>query len=117
MAEPCQPSVFIADSTGLDFLNARWETGAGLLTWLDEARLVPSDILVHMRHHISEIELDAVAAEGVQLREWFRNFVRTHRGKSLTGGALSDLGPLNALLLQGEMFPQITQIAAEAGDA
>jgi predicted RNA-binding Zn ribbon-like protein len=117
MSEHCHPSVFIADSKGLDFLNARWRSGAGLLAWLDEARLISSEVLAHMRTDVSERELDAVAAEGVRLREWLRNFVRAHKGKPLTGDVLGDLGPLNALLQQDQMFPQIVGADDDTGEA
>ena len=43
-------------------------------------------------------ELDKVAAQARELREWFRGFVRKHMGRPLTPKALSELEPLNPLL-------------------
>jgi len=41
------------------------------------------------------------------LREWFRGFVREHAGQPLSPAALQELGPLNNLLEQDEIFSRI----------
>ena len=121
------PAIFIADSLGLDFLNSvatpvdrpvDWlEDGEGLLQWLAEAKLVPSDPLEAVRTEALPGELDAVAGEARALRDWFRGFVRKHIGRPLTAKAMRELGPLNELLKRDEAFSQISRRRQEGGDA
>lgn len=111
------PAMFIADSLGLDFLNSiatpvdtpvDWiDDGDGLIDWLGQAGLVPSDELDAMKARASPGELDKVADQARALREWFRGFVRKHAGRPLTAKALHELGPLNGLLARDEAFRQI----------
>ncbi|MET4386500.1 putative RNA-binding Zn ribbon-like protein [Bradyrhizobium sp. F1.4.3] len=120
------PAMFIADSLGLDFLNSiatpvdtpvDWlDDGEGLIDWLAQARLVPSDELEAMKARTLPGELDKVADQARALREWFRGFVRKHAGRPLTAKALHELGPLNSLLERDEAFRQITPRHGEAGD-
>ncbi|HEY2464584.1 MAG TPA: ABATE domain-containing protein [Steroidobacteraceae bacterium] len=111
------PAIFIADSAGLDFLNSvatptdseiDWiGDGEGLLAWLQQAGLVPADVLDAMRKQAKPAELDRVAAQARKLREWFRTFIRAHRGKPLKTVDLADLEPLNRLLSRDEAFGQL----------
>jgi predicted RNA-binding Zn ribbon-like protein len=111
------PAIFIADSTGLDFLNSvatpddteiDWiGNGEGLLAWLEQAHLVPADVLNAMRKQAKPGELDRVAAQARKLREWFRTFIREHRGKPLKALELGQLEPLNRLLSRDEGFGQL----------
>jgi predicted RNA-binding Zn ribbon-like protein len=111
------PAIFIADSAALDFLNSiatpvdatiDWiGDGEGLLAWLQQAQLVPSDALEAMRKDAKPAELDRVAAQARNLREWFRTFVHENRGKPLKAAALDDLEPLNRLLARDEGFGQL----------
>jgi predicted RNA-binding Zn ribbon-like protein len=111
------PAIFIADSVGLDFLNSiatpvdtqiDWiSDGEGLLAWLEQAHLVPADVLDAMRKQAKPAEIDRVAAQARRLREWFRSFVREHRGKPLKAADLDDLEPLNRLLARDEGFGQL----------
>jgi predicted RNA-binding Zn ribbon-like protein len=111
------PAIFIADSAGLNFLNSiatpvdtkiDWiSDGEGLLAWLEQARLVPADALEAMRKPAKLGELDRVAAQARNLREWFRTFVHEHRGKPLKAADLADLEPLNRLLAGDEGFGQL----------
>jgi predicted RNA-binding Zn ribbon-like protein len=113
------PAIFIADSLGLDFLNSiatpvdtpvDWlDDGDGLLKWLAHARLVPADVLDELRLRAMPGELDRVADQARALREWFRGFVRKHRGRSLAPKALHELEPLNRLLERDEAFSQISR--------
>jgi predicted RNA-binding Zn ribbon-like protein len=113
------PAIFIADSLGLDFLNSiatpvdtpvDWlDSGDGLLGWLAQAKLVPADALHELKARAMPGELDKVAGQTRALREWFRGFVRKHMGRPLTPKALRELGPLNALLEQDEVFSQIAK--------
>src|SRR5579863_7871582 len=111
------PAIFIADSAGLDFLNSiatpvdteiDWiSDGEGLVAWLEQAHLVAADVLDAMRKQAKPAEIDRVAAQARRLREWFRTFVREHRGKPLKAADLADLGPLNRLLARDEGFGQL----------
>jgi predicted RNA-binding Zn ribbon-like protein len=108
------PPLFVADSLGLDFLNSittsrdppldRIGDGEGLLDWLERARLVPLEVLRDMRNKTMPGELDRVAAQARDLREWFRSFVRAHKGRPLEAEAVDELTPLNRLLERDENY-------------
>jgi predicted RNA-binding Zn ribbon-like protein len=115
------PAIFIADIPALDFLNSvatpvdvpvDWlDDGEGLLAWLQQAQLVPAPVLAQLRSQSGAAELDKVAAQARDLREWFRGFVRQHRGRALTRDDLKKLEPLNRLLGRDESFSQIALAA------
>lgn len=112
------PAYFIADALGLDFLNAIATTtdgpvdwigdGKGLVDWLRQAALVPEPELDAIAGRAMPGELDRVADQARDLREWFRGFVTSHMGKPLAAGVLQDLAPLNRLLERDEAFSRIT---------
>jgi predicted RNA-binding Zn ribbon-like protein len=120
---PHPPAIFIADSAALDFLNSiatptdaqiDWiDDGAGLLAWLRQADLAPSNELERLREAAMPGEMDGVAAQARALREWFRGFVRDHMGRPLTAQALRALEPLNRLLARDETYTRI--VAAPSG--
>ncbi len=109
--------LFIADSVGLDFLNSiaipgdtevEWiASGEDLLAWLEQAGLVPRDVLDSFRKHALPGQLDAIAAQGRALRDWFRPFVHKHMGRPIEPRVLRELEPLNQLLVRDEEFVQI----------
>jgi predicted RNA-binding Zn ribbon-like protein len=111
------PAIFVGDAPGLDFLNSiatpldvpvDWiDDGEGLLNWLAQARLAPADVLESLRASALPGELDSVADQARSLREWFRGFVREHKGRSLAADDLAKLGPLNRLLEREEAFSRI----------
>ena len=116
MADDRSKTMFIADALGLDFLNSvvtmekrvDWlETGEDLLTWLEQARLVPAEAAQALRANAFPGELDAVAAQARSLREWFRGFVQACKGKPLTQEVLEKLKPLNHVLERDEAFSTI----------
>jgi predicted RNA-binding Zn ribbon-like protein len=119
------PAMFLADSSGLDFLNSiatpvdvavDWiDDGEGLLAWLRQAELVPAEVLEGFRHSAGPGELDAVAAQARALREWFRGFVREHRGAPLPPTSLTLLEPLNRLMARDQSFLQLTAAGLQAG--
>ena len=120
------PAIFIADTLGLDFLNSiatpvdrpiDWlESGDGLLEWLDQAKLVPANALDTVKERAMPGELDKVADQARDLREWFRSFVQKHMGRPLPPKALRELGPLNRLLERDETFSQISRHRHGDGD-
>jgi predicted RNA-binding Zn ribbon-like protein len=114
---PPLPAIFIADSPGLDFLNSiatpmdvavDWiDSGTGLLAWLDQAQLVPHATLEEIRERALPGELERIAGQARNLREWFRAFVREHKGTRLTAAALAQLEPLNLLLERDERYGRV----------
>lgn len=118
------PAMFVADAHGLDFLNtvARpidtivdWiEDGEGFLSWLELAGLAPREVIQHHRAHSMPGELDGVAAQARNLREWFRAFVVEHMGRPLNIDDLPSLELLNRLLERDEGFSQI--VPSEHGE-
>jgi predicted RNA-binding Zn ribbon-like protein len=119
MTSPRPAAIFVADSAGLDFLNSiatpldtpvEWlSSGADLLAWLEQAQLVPADVLSSFRAHTLPGELAAVAAQARTLREWFRTFVYEHKGKPLRANALLQLAPLNRILEREDQYSQIVK--------
>ncbi|MGY8677962.1 ABATE domain-containing protein [Bradyrhizobium sp. UFLA05-153] len=117
------PAIFVGDAPGLDFLNSiatpvdtpfDWiDDGEGLLNWLEQAQLVPADALVSIRSQALPGELDKVADQARSLREWFRGFVRKHKGRPLTAKTLAELESLNRLLERDDSFDRI--VAAPKG--
>jgi predicted RNA-binding Zn ribbon-like protein len=113
------PAMFLADALGLDFLNSiatpvdvpvDWiEDGDGLLEWLAQAELAPAHVLDDIRARALPGELDKVADQARHLREWFRGFVREHKGRTLAMQDVGALAPLNRLLERDEAFSQIVQ--------
>ncbi|MGL9621219.1 CGNR zinc finger domain-containing protein [Bradyrhizobium sp. U531] len=120
------PAMFIADSLGLDFLNSvatpvdtpvDWlDDGDGLIDWLAQAKLVPAEELDALKARAKPGELDRVAGQARDLREWFRGFVREHAGRPLTAKALHELGPLNGILEREDAFQQIVTRRGTQGD-
>lgn len=114
---PRPAAIFVGDAPGLDFLNSvatpvdtsvDWiDDGEGLLGWLAQARLVPGDVLQTIRARARPGELDSVAGEARQLREWFRGFVNGHKGRRLAPRHLDELEPLNRLLERDARFSRI----------
>jgi predicted RNA-binding Zn ribbon-like protein len=123
MADQRPAPFFVADSPGLDFLNSRaipvdveveWiGSGEDFIAWLLEARLVPPEVIAELRKTAVPGEFDTVAARARKLREWFREFVKAHKGRPLKPKALQELEPLNRVLVRDEEFDQV--VAREAG--
>jgi predicted RNA-binding Zn ribbon-like protein len=111
------PAVFVGDSIGLDFLNSittstgsttDWiDSGEGLLSWLEQAQLVPAPALDAFRAQALPGELDTVAGQVRELREWFRGFVQKRKGSPLPAESLDELGLLNRLLARDQAFSRI----------
>jgi predicted RNA-binding Zn ribbon-like protein len=121
------PAIFIADAQALDFLNSvatpvderiEWLCdGAGLLNWLAQAGLVSEAVLEQARSQSRPGELDKVAEQARDLREWFRGFVQSHRGRRLARDDLKELQPLNRLLGRDESYTQIVSVAGRKAGA
>jgi predicted RNA-binding Zn ribbon-like protein len=111
------PAIFVADAPGLDFLNSvatpvdeqvDWiSNGEGLMSWLQQAGLVPDDALDAIRSQCTPDELDETAAKARGLREWFRVFVQKRKGRPLSARDLRELEPLNQLLERDEQHGEI----------
>lgn len=121
MAHRHMPAIFIADAAGLDFMNSiatpvdnvvDWlNDGEGLMDWLAQSKLVPSEALASIKERAMPGELDKVADQARNLREWFRGFIRKHMGQPLSGAALGELTPLNELLARDEGYKQLIQVS------
>jgi predicted RNA-binding Zn ribbon-like protein len=117
MVERHPPAILIADAVALDFLNSvarptdsviDWiDSGEGFLGWLGAVGLTPPKTLVDLRAQALPWELDKVAEQSRQLREWFRGIVALHKGRPLPVAALKELEPLNRLLERGESYNRI----------
>jgi predicted RNA-binding Zn ribbon-like protein len=117
------PAIFVADAPGLDFLNSiatpvdeevDWiSDGDGLLSWLEQARMVPPAALVALRSHSTPAEFDAVAQQARALREWFRGFVRQRKGRPLAAADVRELAPLNQLIERDERYGEIVADVAD----
>jgi len=109
--------IFVADSPGLDFLNSiaipvdaqvEWiGSGEDLIAWLVRAGMVPPEAIAELRKRVVPGEFDSVAAQARKLREWFRGFVKAHRGRPLQPKTLQELEPLNRVLARDEEFGQV----------
>jgi hypothetical protein len=114
MAHQHMPAIFIANAAGLNFLNSiatpvdgvvdRLNGGDGLMDWLAQSKLVPSETLMPE-------ELDKVAEQARDLRQWLRAFIQEHQGRPLLGVDLSNLAPLSKLLERDESYKQLIQLA------
>jgi predicted RNA-binding Zn ribbon-like protein len=121
------PAIFIADAVALDFLNsvatpaevrAEWlADGEGLLQWLQQSQLVPAAVLEQIRSQTTPDELNRVAQQARDLREWFRGFVQKYRGQPLVRDSFKKLEPLNRLLERDAAFSQITPTRGHASAA
>jgi predicted RNA-binding Zn ribbon-like protein len=126
MTDARPPAMFVADALGLDFLNSLavpldvpveyLASGEDLIAWLRQAGLVPAPVLDETLANAGPGDLDAVAAQARALREWFRGFVREHRGRRLDAQAVAALEPLNRLLARDEGYGQI-RAAPDPDDA
>jgi predicted RNA-binding Zn ribbon-like protein len=109
--------MFIAGDPALDFLNSlatpvdvqvEWlDDGAGLISWLQQSQLVSAVVLKEVRSRFRPDELDKVAEQARNLREWFRGFVQKQQGHPLSRDDLKKLERLNRLLERDESFSQV----------
>jgi len=114
MENSLPPAIFIAGPLGLDFLNSLarpivevvdWlGNGSDFLSWMKQAGLLRVDEIAVVKSSMSPKELDRVAAKARDLRDWLRVFVTEHMGRPLKAQALTQLGPLNDLLVADEIF-------------
>lgn len=120
------PAMFLSGSLAIDFLNSiatpvdavvDWiGSGKDYLDWLKQAGLlVPADRSI-IESNFSSDELNRIAQRARELREWFRDFVKTHMGKPLSPRALTKLEPLNELLGLDQMFLTLVQETATSQD-
>lgn len=119
------PAILVADAPGLDFLNSiatpvdheiDWiSDGEGLLQWLAQAGLVPQSALEAMRLRHEAAAFDAVAVKARELREWFRQFVRSRKGRPLTAEDIGEIDPVNRLLALDQRFEEVVARNGDGG--
>jgi predicted RNA-binding Zn ribbon-like protein len=120
MPDKLPPAMFISGSPGIDFLNSvaipvdaavEWiGNGKDFVDWLRQVGLLTAKDISIIQSNFSAAELAR------KLREWFRDFVKAHRGKSLSPRALTKLGPLNELLDRDQVFWSIAPGTASDND-
>jgi len=120
------PAVLVAGALGLDVLNSLarpadelvdwWSNGDGFLSWMEQAGLLTDDDIAVAKSSMSAKQLDRAAAAARELREWFRGFVKTHKGKPLAARVLTQLGPLMSLLERDEVFWSLEPAPAPSSD-
>ena len=118
--------MFISGSPGIDFLNSvaipvdtvvDWiSDGEGFLDWLKQAGWLTANDISIIKANFSAGELDRIARRARELREWFRDFVKTHKGKPLSPGAVMKFKVLNDLLGQDQVFWSIVPKTAVTRD-
>jgi hypothetical protein len=126
VVRPRPAPFFVGEHVALDYLNTvaspwgeviEWiGSGRDLLDWLVRARLVPGAVATRMRRAVADGELDGIARQGRELREWFRGFVLRHAARRLTPAGVRELGRLNRLLARGETYRQL-EITPAPGEA
>jgi predicted RNA-binding Zn ribbon-like protein len=126
MPDKLPPAMFISGSLGIDFLNSvaipvdtvvEWiGNGKDFIDWLKQAGLLTTKDISLIRSNFSPAELDQIALRARELREWFRDFVKTHRGNALSPRVLTKLGPLNELLSLDQIFWSIVPGSASDRD-
>jgi predicted RNA-binding Zn ribbon-like protein len=120
------PAIFIAGDPALDFLNSvatpidvpvEWlGDGEGLLSWLQQAHLISAPVLKEVRSRSRPDQLDKVAEQARNLREWFRGFVEKERGRSLIRDDLKKLERLNSLLVRDQSYSQVAPATSREGN-
>jgi len=120
LAGPGSPAIFLGNHAALDFLNSiaspvdvpiEWlANGEAFIHWLHQTDLVPKDALCALSDNAGPGEIDAIAAQGRALREWFRAFVHKYRGKPLSLSAFEELEPINRILANDVRHGQIVTI-------
>jgi predicted RNA-binding Zn ribbon-like protein len=116
---------FVADCSGLDFINSGdpskpgetdWiDSGEKFLTWLEHAQLVPSDVLQRMRSQCGLSTVDEVAMKARAMREWLRDLLQQHRPPASSSVDLSELRRLNEILCGDEVYYCIVAPKEEEG--
>jgi predicted RNA-binding Zn ribbon-like protein len=109
--------MFVGGAVALDFLNSiatpvdmvvDWiADGEGLLAWLRQSTLVPEADLEALSARTTPHDLDELACQARELREWFRRYVRKHMGRSLTSQSVGELSPVNRLLEGDQAYFQV----------
>ena len=122
--DDARSQAFIAgDHLAIDFLNSRtplkgvwtdWVSDGGeLVDWLEQAGVICRSTRSSLR--TKGPALDPVAEKARAFREWVRSFVGRHSGRELVAADLSELGPLNALLVEGDLHLRIESGAEQGG--
>jgi predicted RNA-binding Zn ribbon-like protein len=108
---------FVADHLALDFLNSiaapsgtefEWlADGHDLLSWLENAKLVPTNILKSFRENTEITTLNSIAEQARELREWFRLYVKRNAGTPIQTSYLEELNPINQILKNDNCYRQL----------
>lgn len=108
------PAIFVGDALALDFLNTVaapvdamvdfLDSGEALLAWMVQARLIDAGQAQDIRGTTGPEALDDIARQARELREWFRGFVASRKGRRLTVEDLAASERLNDILEADDTF-------------
>lgn len=126
MTEPERPlPFFVGDHLALDFLNTvatpkdvsiEWlRDGRDLIDWLEQAKIIATDVASRFRASKDQRALNRVAGKAREFRDWLRGFVTQHMGKPLATVAAKALVPLNDLLAGDTSYPVVEAVGSEQG--
>lgn len=111
------PPIRVGDHLALDFLNStaaprgtpvEWiGTGPDLLHWLVDAGALDLNVAERIAADWSPTDLDRVAKEAVDLREWFRGVVARVKVGGPVALTVEDLERLNGVLARDVAFQRV----------
>ncbi len=116
MTNQCRPDpIFIGEHVALDFLNTRcapttiefdWlENGKDLVLWMLQAGLIAKDQMKFCLDSFQNDELNNIASNARELREWFRNYMFEHSAHDVPADDLeAGLEHLNSILASTVTF-------------
>ena len=120
-----EPWAAVGDHLALDFLNTtamprdvpfEWiGNGRDLLEWTGSAGALSAADSKRIAASWPAKELDMVAVQAIELREWFRAVLVRAKDKGTAALATKDLKRLNAMLAQSASYRQIEPDASSGG--
>ena len=111
------PAIRVGDHLALDFLNSiaspqgeplEWITdGSALLQWLEDSGKIQPDEHSRVLKTFSRAELDEVADDARELREWFRKLLPRIKERGTSGMSQKDIDKLNNCLVTATFSRQL----------
>ncbi len=111
------PAIRIGDHLALDFLNSiaspqeeplEWiSDGPSLLQWLEDSGKIQSDEHSWALKTFAKAELNEVAEEARELREWFRKLLLRVKERGTSGMSQKDIEKLNNCLVTATFSRQL----------
>ena len=111
------PPMWVGDHLALDFLNStavprgtaiEWvANGADLVSWMRQSGALDSVDAKRVLSTFRQVDLDHVAREAVDLREWFRDALARAKAKGVHALPAQDIERLNAVLTRDAAYRRI----------